>query len=118
MGIRHRAVGLEPPFGDTFWKYVGNRSTGPLRTAQRIPADCDRAAAPGLGALPVRLVVAAVAALGCAACGFKGPLYLPQQNAAAVTHPAAGTRVGPASSTATRRKADHQGNPPGNSTPN
>lgn len=36
-----------------------------------------------------RLGIAAVAALlVCAACGFKGPLYLPERNAAVVTHPA------------------------------
>ncbi len=42
----------------------------------------------------VRLVIAATAALlGCAACGFKGPLYLPQQNGAVVTHPPTETAV-------------------------
>ncbi len=41
-----------------------------------------------------RLVIAAAAALlGCAACGFKGPLYLPQQNGAVVTHPPTETSV-------------------------
>ena len=41
-----------------------------------------------------RLVIAAAATLlGCSACGFKGPLYLPQQNGAVVTHPPAETAV-------------------------
>jgi len=41
----------------------------------------------GLGAL-----------LACAACGFKGPLYLPERNATVVTHPAHGGQGAPASS--------------------
>lgn len=68
--------------------------------------------------MSARLLTAAAAALGCAACGFKGPLYLPQQNAAVITHPAAGTRVAPASSAPTRRKAGRPGNPAPNTTPN
>lgn len=36
-----------------------------------------------------RLFIAGLsAALGCAACGFKGPLYLPGRSGAVVTHPA------------------------------
>lgn len=34
------------------------------------------------------LIGAAAVLAGCTACGFKGPLYLPQQNGAVVTHPA------------------------------
>jgi predicted small lipoprotein YifL len=41
-----------------------------------------------------RLVIATAATLfGCSACGFKGPLYLPQQNGAVVTHPPTETAV-------------------------
>lgn len=40
--------------------------------------------------------IAMAGALACAACGFKGPLYLPQQNAAVVTHPAPAGKVVPA----------------------
>ncbi len=42
------------------------------------------------------LLAAAAATLACASCGFKGPLYLPQQNAAVVTHPAPANKVVPA----------------------
>lgn len=36
-----------------------------------------------------RTVLAATAVLlGCTACGFKGPLYLPPHNGTVVTHPA------------------------------
>ena len=37
----------------------------------------------------VRMLIAGLSAtLGCAACGFKGPLYLPGRSATVVTHPA------------------------------
>jgi predicted small lipoprotein YifL len=34
------------------------------------------------------LLAAAAVLLGCSACGFKGPLYLPPHNGTVVTHPA------------------------------
>lgn len=34
------------------------------------------------------LIVAAGLLFGCAACGFKGPLYLPRHTGVVVTHPA------------------------------
>lgn len=68
--------------------------------------------------MSARLVVAAAAALGCAACGFKGPLYLPQQNAAVITHAPAGTRVAPALPAPARRKTGRQGSSSRNTTPN
>ncbi len=62
------------------------------------------------------LLATATAALGCAACGFKGPLYLPQQNAAVVTHPAPASKVGPGSPQApdakTQNKKQQQATPP------
>lgn len=63
-----------------------------------------------------RILLVAAAALGCAACGFKGPLYLPQQNAAVVTHPAPANKVAPGSPQApggkTRNKKQQQATPP------
>ncbi len=49
--------------------------------------------------------------LACAACGFKGPLYLPERNAKVVTHPAPAAQSAPAgapeaaTTSKTRRKA-------------
>jgi predicted small lipoprotein YifL len=37
-------------------------------------------------------MAAAGIVLACAACGFKGPLYLPERNATVVTHPAPAAR--------------------------
>ena len=37
-------------------------------------------------------LAAAAALLACAACGYKGPLYLPERNATVVTHPAQGAQ--------------------------
>ncbi len=43
-----------------------------------------------------RMLIAGLsAALGCAACGFKGPLYLPGRSAAVVTHPAPAAEAAP-----------------------
>lgn len=58
--------------------------------------------------MSARLLTAAAAALGCAACGFKGPLYLPQQNAAVVTHPAPTREVTPASRAAAAKPQKKQ----------
>jgi len=42
------------------------------------------------GARASRLWIGALgAAVVCAGCGFKGPLYLPERNPTVVTHPAA-----------------------------
>ena len=65
-----------------------------------------------------RLLVAGACALfGCAACGFKGPLYLPQQNAAVVTHPAPASAVKPSSQDAAHKTqktpSAAPANPPG-----
>ena len=44
----------------------------------------------------VRMLIAALStALGCAACGFKGPLYLPGRSATVVTHPAPAAEAAP-----------------------
>ena len=40
---------------------------------------------------PVRRIVGACAVLAAAACGQKGPLYLPDQNGSVVTRPAGST---------------------------
>ena len=66
-----------------------------------------------------RLVIAAAAALlGCAACGFKGPLYLPQQNGAVVTHPPTQTAVtAPAEKPATAPQKPAQKKAGGSATP-
>jgi predicted small lipoprotein YifL len=45
------------------------------------------------------LIAAASVLFGCTACGFKGPLYLPQQNAAVVTHPSTRRALTPAQAT-------------------
>jgi predicted small lipoprotein YifL len=41
------------------------------------------------------LIAGLSVALGCAACGFKGPLYLPGRSAAVVTRPAPATEAAP-----------------------
>ncbi len=64
------------------------------------------------------LIAAGCVLLGCAACGFKGPLYLPQQNAAVVTHPATTSAITPSHSAPAsrpgepKRKADGATAPP------
>ncbi len=56
MGIRQRAIALEPLSGNASPKYLGIRGSGtgpdPVRATPRIPADPVRAAAPDLGASP------------------------------------------------------------------
>lgn len=64
-----------------------------------------------------RLGIAAAAALWvCAACGFKGPLYLPERNATVVTHPAPAEGT-PAPGQAQPRGAKEKGKPPAPSAP-
>ncbi|MGC8520621.1 MAG: LPS translocon maturation chaperone LptM [Steroidobacteraceae bacterium] len=41
------------------------------------------------------LIAAAAVLFGCTACGFKGPLYLPQQNGTVVTGPGSGAAAAP-----------------------
>lgn len=67
----------------------------------------------------LRTVIAGACVLfGCAACGFKGPLYLPQQNAAVVTHRAAQTKVTtPAEKSAAARKSKRNTGAEGTATP-
>lgn len=62
--------------------------------------------------------------LACSACGFKGPLYLPERNATVVTHaPAAQGAPTPSptppTSSKKKRKANQQkaGPPPPGTTP-
>jgi predicted small lipoprotein YifL len=60
--------------------------------------------------------------LACSACGFKGPLYLPERNAKVVTHPAPAAQSAPMpaqapappTSSKDKRKANQQqdGAPP------
>ncbi len=60
------------------------------------------------------VIVAIGVLLGCSACGFKGPLYLPQQNAAVVTHPNGGTAVtAPAVKPATPQSKSERKKKPG-----
>lgn len=61
--------------------------------------------------MKARLAIAAIGVLAaCAACGFKGPLYLPQHSTAVVTHPAAQRPANaPAAKPATsKRKSDQK----------
>lgn len=62
-----------------------------------------------------RIIIAVAGVLlGCTACGFKGPLYLPQQNAAVVTHPApSGTVKSPPRTTRRDAKKNSGGTPSG-----
>jgi predicted small lipoprotein YifL len=54
------------------------------------------------------LIVAAGMLFGCAACGFKGPLYLPRHTGVVVTHPADSTPA-PAPAPAQRKTSRNQG---------
>lgn len=58
--------------------------------------------------MTLRTVLACTGVLfGCAACGFKGPLYLPKRNAAVVTHsaPKSGGKTRSETSSTERRKS-------------
>lgn len=67
----------------------------------------------------LRAALLAFAALaGCAGCGFKGPLYLPERNATVVTHPASAAPVPARTQTpVTRRKDKASPAPPPPSAP-
>ena len=59
----------------------------------RLPTDDGGGAAPSLGTVRVAMrtrtfIGAAAVLLGCSACGFKGPLYLPPHHGTVVTRPA------------------------------
>ena len=54
------------------------------------------------------LIVAAGMLFGCAACGFKGPLYLPRHTGVVVTHPPDSTPV-PAPAPAQRKTSRNPG---------
>lgn len=68
-----------------------------------------------------RILIAGLSAvLGCAACGFKGPLYLPGRNAAVVTHPAPAAKSAPNGSQAPakpKRKSGQAGAAQGSAGP-
>ncbi len=56
------------------------------------------------------LIVAAGMLFGCAACGFKGPLYLPRHTGVVVTHPPDSTPVpAPAPAPAQRKTSRNPG---------
>ena len=58
------------------------------------------------------LIVAAGMLFGCAACGFKGPLYLPRHTGVVVTHPPDSTPVpvpAPAPTPAQRKTSRNPG---------
>ena len=61
------------------------------------------------------LTVAAGVLFGCAACGFKGPLYLPRHTGVVVTHPAGSTPATTTPAPAQRKTSRTQGN--GSGTP-
>ena len=56
--------------------------------------------------------IAAGALLACAGCGFKGALYLPERNAAVVTHPAQATQGAQAPGQTQSQGAKGKGTPP------
>jgi len=59
-----------------------------------------------------RIFIAGVSvALGCASCGFKGPLYLPGRSSAVVTHPAPPARSPPGGSPAPAKAKRKNGQP-------
>jgi predicted small lipoprotein YifL len=60
-----------------------------------------------MSATATRLWIAGIAILlACAACGFKGPLYLPEKNATVVTHP------GQTSAAKSKNKTSQPSQPP------
>ena len=59
------------------------------------------------------LIVAAGMLFGCAACGFKGPLYLPRHTGVVVTHPPDSTPApAPAQRKTSRNPGSGSGAPP------
>ncbi len=56
-----------------------------------------------------RLAAGACLLVSCAACGFKGPLYLPAHRAAVVTHPAPTSTTKAKLNDTTRTGAKHPG---------
>jgi len=52
------------------------------------------------------LLLAVAALAGCAGCGFKGPLYLPERNATVVTHPASAAPAPARTQTPVTRRKD------------